>query len=710
MTLQLTTQQQSAIARDGSLFMVGSAGTGKTTVLLERMKHLLNQGEPAYSLLVLVADPAQRDRFSAHLQEAGLTAWSELKVRHFGQLAREMVMLFWPLVARDAGFSGGHKPPTFLGYDLAQLLMWRIVEPMIEGGAFSDLRRRPQQIVSQLLDTLNRASLNRLDITEATERQIRTGTGDKDVERNLRLALEAARRFRQHCLDNNLLDLSLTTDTFSHQVVEHPEFSRYFSERFRHLLVDNLEEQTPAGQALVENLMTKTVSATIAYDEDGGYRRFLAADPESANRFRFKADRIAEFGDRFVNSAELDHLSRSISQLLNSQPVTAIINGDDPNDLPIASVIHTRYRREMLVGLAEQLSTLIHDDGVAPSDIAIIVPYLDSALRYTLTTALKDVNIGMNIVRRRASPRDEPRVRAWLTWTSLAHPEWGIFPTEYDVAEALELSISGLDPARAALLAQTVYPRGALQLAPADMIPELIAARIDLEIVALYETLRLWLVENSNIHSLDHFLYNLFNDVLATRAFQPEPDLAAAGVLEWLIRTAVYLVESAEALSLNSSAEIGSAFLTAINKGLITSQPPEMGDPPDPDGVLVSTIYGYLLRGQPVRYQVWLESAASGWWDIPRQPLSNAFVLSASYDPNRMWTMLEEIDIRNKLLARIVRGLTARCTDKVILATSDLDRRGQRQDGTLWRAFQALGVNSAETPFSEDDSLDIEQL
>ena len=36
------------------------------------------------------------------------------------------------------------------------------------------------------------------------------------------------------------------------------------------------------------------------------------------------------------------------------------------------------------------------------------------------------------------------------------------------------------------------------------------------------------------------------------------------------------------------------------------------------------------------------------------------------------------------------RGLVARCRDGVILASSDLDRRGQRQDGPLWRALGPL--------------------
>jgi hypothetical protein len=105
---------------------------------------------------------------------------------------------------------------------------------------------------------------------------------------------------------------------------------------------------------------------------------------------------------------------------------------------------------------------------------------------------------------------------------------------------------------------------------------------------------------------------------------------------------------------------------------------------------MISTIYGYLLAGRPVRVQVWLETAATGWWDIPNQPLSNAFILAQSRDPQEPWTMEEDFAIRNQLLSRLIRGLTARCADGIILANSDLDRRGLRQEGPLWRAVEPI--------------------
>ena len=82
----------------------------------------------------------------------------------------------------------------------------------------------------------------------------------------------------------------------------------------------------------------------------------------------------------------------------------------------------------------------------------------------------------------------------------------------------------------------------------------------------------------------------------------------------------------------------------------------------------------------------------------PRQPLSNAFVLAQSRSPDVPWTIDEEFAVRNELLARIVRGLTARCREGIILATSDLDRRGVRRDGPLWRALgPVIRARSRET-------------
>ena len=595
-----------------------------------------------------------------------------------------MSALFWPLVAGKSGFTHPYQPPTLLTYDLAQLLMWRLVQPDLNTGAFAELRLRPQQIISQLLDTLNRAALNGLTLDEAIERQMMTWSGEKERLRHLQNAGSIARRFRDYCLQNSLLDLSLTIEVFNRQLVDNAEFHRYFSERYRHLLVDNIEEQTPAGQYFVESLIDLTQSAAIVYDEGGGYKRFMAADPAGAARFQTRCDLVLHFDQRFQAIAPLERLANQVDNKL--QQTALPVEGAGEVILALAG---GRYRREMV----EELIPLLHaqlEEGVPASEIAIITPYLDGALRYMLGRALSEAGIPYRLLRRRSSPREEPRIRAWLTWLSLAFPQWQISPTTYDVAEALALSIYGLDPARAQLIADNLYDENGPQLFPVDSVEENLQERIGNDFLSRVEELRLWLDDIDAQRPLDIFLHDLFAELLSSSRFQAQPDLAGAAVCDWLVQTATRLRTAAKAMGLKTNQEIGAAFIDGIYQGLVSANPPDLGEPPDPDGVTVSTIYGYLLAGKPVQVQVWLETAASGWWDIPRQPLSNAFVLVPQRDPLTPWTMADDFAVRNQLLSRIIRGLTNRSSKGIIIANSDLDRRGVRQEGPLWRALEPL--------------------
>lgn len=684
-TFELTAVQTEAIVAEKASFFLGAAGTGKTTALKQRLLHLLGSGEPAYTMLVLVAELSHQGDYLDAVHQSGLGPYADLKITTYNRLAQEMVALFWPLVARPAGFARPFLPPTVLSYDLAQLLMWYTVTPMLAEGAFSDLRLRPQQIVSQLLDTLNRAALNGLSLAEAIQRQIVTWSGEPERLRHLQDAETAVLKFRKICLDNSLLDLSLVVEVFDTQLVKHSEFHRYFEERFRHLLIDNAEEQTPAGKNFIANLMRFTQTTAIAYDDGGGYKRFMAADPRGSKEFRLQCNRAFDFTENFVTTPSLTAVSNLVENYLQHATESVIGAADG-----VLAVVNGRYRREMVAQLVSVLQDLVDKQGIPTYEIAIIAPYLDGAMRYLLAQALKQARLPYFFLRRRSSPREEPRVRAWLTWLALAHPDWQIAPSRYDVAEALSLSIHGLDPARAQLIADQLYFAEEIRLLPVTDLSDRLSDRIGLEFVDLVEELRLWLEASNGRYTLDTFLYSLFNELLAQPRFQPEPDLAGAAVCEWLVQSATRLRQSAEALALKTSAAVGSAFIDGINQGLVTANPPDLGDPPDPDGIQISTMYGYLLTGKAVQVQVWLEAADQGWWAIPNQPLSNAFVLAQSRPADELWTSDDDFNTRNELLSNIIRGLTNRCTGGIILANSDLDRRGLRQDGPLWRALQPV--------------------
>lgn len=121
----MTDVQSAAISASGSSFWRGAVGTGKTAALKQRLIQLLESGEPGYTIMVLVAEPEQRQDFESAVRASGLGPYADLTISTYNQLALDMTTLFWPLVAGKSGFAHPYQPPTLLTYDLAQLLMWR---------------------------------------------------------------------------------------------------------------------------------------------------------------------------------------------------------------------------------------------------------------------------------------------------------------------------------------------------------------------------------------------------------------------------------------------------------------------------------------------------------------------------------------------------------------------------------------------------------
>ncbi len=605
--IEKTPSLSEAFKNRASTFLLGPAAAGKSSLLQQRLLQLIISGEPAYSILIIVSEPEHALRIVDFVKGSNVGPFSELRPTTFNGLARRMVTLFWPLIARPAGFSSPHYPPTYLSYDLAQLLMGQVIAPMIDQGAFSGLVLRPQGIISQILDTLNRAALNRLSIDQASERQLSSWAGSTSHRQSLTDAAEAAHQFRSRCLENNLLDLSLTVQVFERQLLNHPEFKRYFSERFRHLLVDNLEEQTPAGQHFIESLMEKANSTTLVFDQGGGYKRFLAADPLGAFQLRERCDQRINIKARSSSGVGLKHLANLVENrlLFTSHPVESASSA-------VRKVVISPFRGGMISAVVDELSHLL-SEGVGPENTVIVAPYLDSGLCFTLDSQLTEKKIPHRFLRRRVVPRNEPRVRAWLTWLALAHPDWGVKLQEYDLAEALTLSVANLDPVRAQLLARHLFTSTPVGFMRVDVLPDQIAERVGTQMLARVDEIHQWLEKNSNERlPVDAFLYKLFHELLGQPRFKPDPDLAGAAICDWLVRTARRLDQSAGPLGLDNTAEIGTALINAVYQGLVSARTPDLGQTPGGEGINVATVYSYLLVGKPTRYQFWLD--VGGHW------------------------------------------------------------------------------------------------
>lgn len=663
-------------------FIEGPVGAGKRAALGGRLQSLLASGVPGYSILVLLPDRSAREQYQALISRFDLGPFGAVELNTYYSLAGRLVRLFWPLVAAEAGFAFPQRPPVFLTYETAQYLMGELIASLLAQGYFEGLVLRRQQILSQLLDNLNKAAVNGYPLSQVGERLKQAWTGEENRLRYYEQAQHCIELFRGHCLQHGLLDLSLVVEVFHRHLVEKPQFWQYFVQRYRHLLVDQVEEMVPVAQDLVERLLPGCDSALVAGDCRGGFRVFMGVEPGGVERLQEACRRVVQVAEE--GGDDLRAFARGVGQALGQE---AGEPGTGKLSRAVAGLIQERHRSAMIEKVAGQILDLVQG-GVAPGQIAVVVPHADGVLRFVLGEAFRAAQLPFAVVRRYESLREEQVARACLTLAMLAHPAWGMRPPTFDVAEALGVALRPVDPLRAALSARLLYDPDTARLGDAQLLKSEDRARVGAGVLGKCARVRNWLETYGQLEEpapIDQFLRRLFGEVLSGPELQPED----AAIYSKLIASATWFRQVGPGLGLAGKA-LGQCYAEMVLSGVVAAQyltgldveaaPESM--------VLVAPVYTYLLSGHRARFQFWLDIGSLRWWEPPQQLLTHPQVLARRWNPVRRWTLEADLEERNQTLYRLVRGLALRCQEGIYLCASELESNGQLQESPLLEAVQ----------------------
>ncbi len=538
------------------IWLEGPAGAGKTTAAAARLAALRRAGVPGDATLVLLPQRTLTAPYTQALRQPKIPAGSEVTILTLGGLAQRTVELFWPLIAVEAGFAQPDRPPIFLTLETAQYFMARVVGPLLAEGYFDAITVDRNRLYSQILDNLNKAAAVGFPHTEIGARLTAAWAGESAQARVYAEAQECASRFRAYCLAHNLLDFSLQYELFAQRLWSLPQCRAYLLNRYRHIIADNVEEDTPVSHDILLDWLPACESALIVYDTGAGYRRFLGADPASAYRLKALCPEQYAFNDSLVMAPPMQALNAALRRSLGPKPAapagpvemgrgraraeemgfaspglksrpdttspleadwgeggadpglksrldtTSPLEADWQEERPPGADFRAaidfaahRFHPEMLDWVAAEIARLVRDEGVKPGQIAVLAPFLGGGLRFSLENRLAAAGIPVRSHRPSRALREEPAALCLLTLAALSHPEWGIVPTKPDVAHALMLAIADMDLVRAQLLAEIAYRvrDGAPTLGPFAGIEPAAQERITFLLGGRYEGLRAWL-------------------------------------------------------------------------------------------------------------------------------------------------------------------------------------------------------------------------
>ncbi|MEP7273210.1 MAG: UvrD-helicase domain-containing protein, partial [Acidobacteriota bacterium] len=705
------TVKQTSIAEspvESRIFLEGIAGAGKTTTGVHRLRHLLRSGVPAHSILVLVPQKRLALPYYREMRNPRRKAGAEVTVATLGSLSRHIVSLFWPLIAAP------EKHPIFLSLEMVQYLMSSLIGPVIEqNDYFNSVKINRARLYSQIVDNLNKASLVGFPYIEFARR---LKSASKDDPEKLHIYDDAqvcANLFRDYCVKESLIDFSLQVSLFLDRLWKLEAPRSYLTNRFTHLIADNLEEDTPATHRLLQSWLGHCRSALLIYDADAGYRRFLGADEVNALSLRSECATVVTLEDTRVMSADTQALLTEVHGAMSDEPLPAPTRrrkGDAQTAIAYTGSNESRFHTQMLDWVARSVATLIREQGVKAAEVVILAPLLSDSLRFSLVTRLEGLGVETYTLRPSRPLRAEGAARALLTLAKLAHPNWQ-FDQKYevrkfDVIQTLVATVGDIDLARATLLAEVLFKTN--ELRPFSGINDAtMRARISEVFGARYERLRNWLENYKSQPSspIDVFFSRLFGEVLSQKGFGFHKGFDAARVTASLIDSSRNFRQTLT--QMRSDADIGNEYVTMVDSGVIADQYEPQAWKRKPNAVLIAPAYTFLLSNQAVDYQFWLNIDSPAWGRRLYQPLTQPYVLSLQWHDGEVWNESHEQNTSQEMLYRVVTGLIKRCRRKVFIGYSQFNERGFEQMGELRVVFDVLlrrlsQESRAETAGTED--------
>jgi DNA helicase-2/ATP-dependent DNA helicase PcrA len=408
----LSPAQRTAAAHGGGpLLVLGGAGSGKTRVLVARFAWLVEQGEAPEAILLLARSERAADALRRQVEDAIARPYEELVVTTVHDLCARLL--------REHALAGGIDPfAVAVGRaDRLAMLLERIDELTIRS---HDFRGNPAALLASFVRRIDRLKDELISAEDyATWAEgLAAAEGDDAARARAAREREFAEIYRAHdrmlgeigALDGGDLvirALALLRD--------HPHVRAQVAARYRHLLVDDLQEPNFAQGLLLRLLAAEHGNVVAAGDDDQAIARFRAAAAKNLRDFQeelpdatvVRLERSFRCPPRVLSAAGavVAPLEERIEKRLEAVE-------DATGEVAFWRAANERAQAQ---AVAADVERLIGREGVAPERIAVLVRSI-AREGQAVAVALEERAVGHRLVGdaaffQRAEVRD---LLAWL--------------------------------------------------------------------------------------------------------------------------------------------------------------------------------------------------------------------------------------------------------------------------------------------------------
>lgn len=251
-------QRQAVLFTEGPLMVIAGAGSGKTTVLTERIAHLIHEvGMPKENILAITFTNKAAGEMKSRLQRILQTSTFDMWISTFHAMGVKILRMFGDHIGIDKHFQ------IIDDEDVTQLIKALIKETNLSLESI-----KPKQLKNHIM------------MLKSEQKTM------SDYEYPLKDALEVIYPLYQSRLQkNHLLDFEDLINRVIELLKKDSDVKRHFNQMFQYVLVDEFQDTNHRQYELIKLLVGEHRNIFIVGDEDQSIYAFRGANILNIKRF-----------------------------------------------------------------------------------------------------------------------------------------------------------------------------------------------------------------------------------------------------------------------------------------------------------------------------------------------------------------------------------------------------------------------------------------
>ena len=308
-------------SKEKIMLIDGKSASGKTTLAIKKYRSMVEKEKiNTEDILVLIMNRYQGITWK---RELCLKTSGETKILTYQGFVRKELIKYWPIVEKNCSkVKKGKIRPEFVSADTANYMMEILVDYFRKKkGYFMNITSTSSRIAADLVSNISKASFSLINIDEIGKRLYNSLQVKEGIKEETYIQVD---KIIEHYIDSFLMqgavDYGISVYLYNKYLLK-DEVYREHLKKIKYLVVDDLDEISPAQLNLINILGHHIQKAYLFNNPEGAFCSYYGADSEYLNEnITLKYEKL-ELNEEFsCNEEFISFIDKVNERTLNIMP------------------------------------------------------------------------------------------------------------------------------------------------------------------------------------------------------------------------------------------------------------------------------------------------------------------------------------------------------------------------------------------------------